>query len=301
MVSSESEPHSQLESGFGSLSPRSQPTPEESPQEDSSVHSVRDSGIRNSAILKHPLQVSHQATARVTNQGQLNSTAANFPSTYKPSRPSPVTFVIGGHSSPATSPPVCSPLLSTEPPTELVPPQRSYPHLKIAELQGIPEDDTALSKTFAIDDAMGYPHEHTPGQNSEVAQAVSSTPLPSASHRNSVSCVERSASQHSVSSPISVTPSQAEVNMPRQASASSVSSASSNASGLIMNASGTADPCSSTCKDLSAIPPKPYSWTQGILKVYRKMKGKIVSEEVSIAKEEEYDAPQYVVGLGIKM
>ena len=291
LASSESEPHSQLESGFGSLSPCSQQMPDESPQEASSAHGTRDSGIRNSAILQHPLQVSHRV---ITREGQLNPTAANFPCTYKaPKPPSPVTFVIGGHCSPATSPPVSSPLLPTEPATEpMPPPRRSYPHLQIAE---VPEDDAALSAAFAIDDAIGYQHEHIPGQNVEVAQNIS---LLSASRRNSVSHVERTASQHSMLSPISITPrsSQAEINVTRQVRPSSVSSTSSSASGLVM-----ADPCSLTAKDLSTVPPESYSLKQRLLKGIQKIIGKIVSEEKTEEEAVDHDKAQYVFGLGIKM
>lgn len=300
MASSESEPRSQLESGFGSLSPCSQQTPEESPQGASSGHGTRESSIRNAAILQHPLQVSQRAITRVASEGQLNPTAANFPCTYnelKPLPPWPVTFVIGGRSPPVTSPQVSSPLLPTEPATEpMPPPQRSYPHLEIAEREDLPEDDAVLGTTFVIDDAMGYPHEHAPGQNVEAARSI---PSFSASRSNSASRVERTASQHSMSSPISISSSQAEINMTRRARSSSVSSASSTASGLVMSASG-----SSTPRDLSAVPPEPHSLMQRLLKTVQKIKGKTASEEVSMTEDEEYvdhDQTQYVFGLGIKM
>lgn len=302
LASSESEPHSQLESGFGSMSPHSRQTPEEeSPQEASSgsAHGTRDSSIRTSAILQHPLQVSHRVITRVASGGQLNPSAADFPHTYKPPLPSePVTFVIGAHSPPATSLPVSSPLLSTKPATEsMPPPRRSFPHLQIAGLENLPEGDAALSRTFTIDDAMGYPHEHRPGQ--KVVEAAQSKPLSSASRRNSVSRVERTASQHSMSSPISISSSQAEINVTRQTRSSSVSSASSSASGLVMNASG-----SSTPRDLSAVPPEPHTLIHRLLKAVQKMKGMIASEEASTTREEEcedHDKAQYVFGLGIKM
>lgn len=305
----------QQESGYRSLPPSMRTIPAVTTPGGSSTHSVDKYGFKRSVTVKSRKHLLPSTLPRVASERIIDSSATNFPSTEKPVTLPPVTSVVKAPHPPTTSPPNPPLLVSMEPKAEATPiPQLPYSPLQVANLSAS-SDDAALSKTFAMNEAIGYLHEHAFGQKpeeEEEPQAASNKQKHSSStgHRKIGLCAEKPKTgppgihlqrPRSMSSPIEITSSLTAswVHVPQQARLASTAPAmsNSNASSRRGSASDTAERSSPTMKDLSAVTPKSHSWRQSFSNVLQRLKVTIVGDENSADSEEV----QYTVGLGFTM
>ena len=315
--SSESQPHSQrMESGFHSLSltPSRKSPPEESlTKATSSPHAAEDSGIssggraRSKVLHGEHKPSSPLVASRVASKGEVNTSAVEFPSTYKQPRVlSPLTSVVScsrslNPASPPRDPPVCKP--PSESVTAAIPSCLPYPDMQIVH-HSFPDDDV-ISRSYNLKEVMGYGHEHAPGRKVAAAETKGE---PDAHSRRPQPPVEKSGASltciHHVrtkSSPI-VVPASPPTGIHRQTSVLSTASSASSVASLVGNGIDTslAELCTSMTKDLSAIPPETPSWRQGMLNLLYRLGSKIAGGATQSA-EGDSEATQYVIGLGMKM